>query len=215
MGFFRTAAERAYGRLLRLYPGEFRAEFGDEMSLLFRDRIREESVPSLLLAVVIDTFKTAPKEHWSMWSQDVRYALRLMAKSPGFTLVAAGSLALGIGATSAVFSLADALILRPLPVTDPGALLSLRAEVKDAPFGANYYSTSYPDYRDYRDKSRSFDGLAASNSPRHRSFTSQGASRPVGLLASGNLLSVLGGAGARPRLGRRRTRSPDATRSWC
>jgi predicted permease len=201
MGFFRTAAERVYGRLLRLYPGEFRAEYGDEMSLLFRDRIREESVASLLLAVVVDTLLTAPKEHWTMWSQDVRYALRMMAKNPGFTLVAAGSLALGIGATSAVFSLADALILRPLPVADPGALLSLRSEVKDAPFGANYYSTSYPDYRDYREKSRSFDGLAAFEYTM-ASFVRDVKAPPqlrMGVLASGNLLSVLG---VEPTLGR-------------
>jgi predicted permease len=201
MGFFRTAAERVYGRLLRLYPGEFRAEFGGEMSLLFRDRIREESVPSLLLAVVVDTLRTAPKEHWAMWSQDIRYALRMMAKSPGFTLVAAGSLALGIGATSAVFSLADALLLRPLPVTDPGALLSLRGDVKDAPFGADYYNTSYPDYRDYRDQSHSFDGLAAFEYTT-ASFVPETKAPPqlrMGVLASGNLFSVLG---VEPTLGR-------------
>ena len=107
----------------------------------------------------------------------------------------------GIGATSAVFSMADALILRPLPVADPGALLSLRSEVKDAPFGANYYSTSYPDYRDYREESHSFDGLAAFEYTT-ASFVPEVKAPPqlrMGVLASGNLFSLLG---VEPTLGR-------------
>ena len=78
----------------------------------------------------------------------------MMMKNPGFTLVAAGSLALGIGGASAVFSLADALMLRPLPVASPGALVSMRSEAKDSPFGANYSSTSFPDYLDTLDSMR-------------------------------------------------------------
>ncbi|MFI5184411.1 MAG: ADOP family duplicated permease, partial [Vicinamibacteria bacterium] len=201
MGYFLSAAERAYRRLIRLYPGEFRAEFGGEMAVLFRDRSREESLPSLLLAVVVDTLKTAPKEHWSMWSQDLRYALRMMVKNPGFTLVAATSLALGIGATSAVFSMADAILLRPLPVSDPGAIVSMRSEAKDSPFGANYSSTSFPDYLDYRDRSHSFDGLVAFEY-NSLSFAPDSKTSPqlkFSLYVSGNLFSVLG---VEPTLGR-------------
>jgi len=201
MGSSRNAAERVYRRLLRLYPGEFRAEFGGEMALLFHDRSREESLPSLLLSVVADTLRTAPKEHWAMWSQDIRYALRMMVRNPAFTLVAAVSLALGIGATSAIFSIADALLLRPLPVVDPRGVVSLRREAKDAPFGANYFSTSYADYRDYRDRSRSFDGLVAFDYT-SLSFTPDAKASPqfrLGLIASANLFSVLG---VEPTLGR-------------
>jgi predicted permease len=201
MGSFLSAAERAYKRLIRLYPGEFRAEFGGEMTHLFRDRSREESLPSLLLAVLVDTFKTAPKEHWSMWSQDIRYAVRTMAKNPGFTLLAATSLALGIGATSAVFSMADALLLRPLPVPNPGAIVSMRSEGKDSPFGANYSSTSFPDYVDYRDRGHSFDGLVAFDYV-SLSFAPDAKAAPqlkFSLYVSGNLFSVLG---VEPTLGR-------------
>ena len=136
MGSFRSAVERIYRRLLALYPGEFRADYGDEMALLVRDRSREEPLVRLLAELVLDTLKTAPKEHFAMWSQDVRYALRMMARSPGFTLVAAGSLALGIGANAAIFSFADALLLRPLPVARPSEVVTVRSDSRGAPLGA-------------------------------------------------------------------------------
>jgi hypothetical protein len=59
------------------------------------------------------------------FAQDVRYALRMMRKNPGFTTVAVLSLAIGIGANCAVFSFADALLLRPLPVPRPGEVMTV------------------------------------------------------------------------------------------
>jgi len=124
---FRSAARSLFARLLRLYPGEFRAEWGQEMKLFFDDRSREEPLPSLLVAMTLDILKTAPREHLAMWTQDVRFALRMMAKNPAFTLIAALSLALGTGAAASIFSLADALVLRPLSVARPGEVMSLRS----------------------------------------------------------------------------------------
>ena len=201
MASFRSAAERVFRRLLRLYPSEFRAEWGSEMTLLFQDRSREEPLPSLLAAMIVDTFKTAPREHLAMWSQDVRFALRMMAKNPGFTLVAALSLALGTGAAASIFSLADALVLRPLSVARPGEVMSLRAKTEDAPYGANFYSFSWPDFLDYRERARSFSGLVAFGDT---SFSiAQGAKAPaqlrLGMLVSGNFFGVLG---VEPVLGR-------------
>jgi putative ABC transport system permease protein len=82
--------------------------------------------------------------------QDLRYAGRTLSKSPGFTLVAISSLALGIGLNTAIFSLVNIILIRPVPVImEQGRLVWLRAPI------------SYPDYDDYRSLSRSFDGMAA------------------------------------------------------
>src|SRR5271168_1342215 len=86
----------------------------------------------------------------------LRHALRLLQKAPGFTLVSICSLAIGIGATSAMFSFADALLLRPLPVLEPSRMAALTTASTNA--FANT-ALSYPDYRDYRDGNRNFDGL--------------------------------------------------------
>jgi macrolide transport system ATP-binding/permease protein len=89
--------------------------------------------------------------------QDVRYAIRILIKNPGFTLIAALSLALGIGANSAIFSLADALLLRPLPILEPSSVMDISTSTPDNPFG----SVSYPNFRDLQAKSQSFDSMVA------------------------------------------------------
>jgi hypothetical protein len=87
--------------------------------------------------------------------QDVRFSLRILRKSPGFTVVAILTLALAIGANAVVFSVLNALILRPLNVPQMQSLWGLER-------GSDQnVSESYPDYLDLRDRNRSFDGLAA------------------------------------------------------
>jgi predicted permease len=136
-----------------------------------------------------------------MWLQDVRYALRILAKNPGFTLVAALSLAIGTGAVAAMFSLADALVLRPLPVADPDEVVTLRAKTEGAPYGANFYSFSWPDYLDYRDRAKSFSGLVAFDilSMSIASDARTPAQLRLGMTVSGNFFTVMG---VTPALGR-------------
>jgi len=88
---------------------------------------------------------------------DIRYAIRALRGQPAFIAVAVLSLGLAIGANSAIFSFADALLLRPLPVSDPAAVFDVSSTTPDNPLEG----MSFPDYRDLRDKSRSFSGLAA------------------------------------------------------
>jgi predicted permease len=88
---------------------------------------------------------------------DIRYSLRALRAQPAFIAVAVLSLALAIGANSAVFSLADAMLLRPLPVPNPSALFDVAFTTPDNPFEG----MSFPNYRDLREKSRAFSGLAA------------------------------------------------------
>jgi predicted permease len=88
---------------------------------------------------------------------DIRYSLRAMRRQPGFVAVAVLSLALAIGANSAIFSFADAVLLRPMPVKNPAALFDVTSTTPDNLFEG----MSFPDYRDLRGKSGSFTGLAA------------------------------------------------------
>src|ERR1700734_2295595 len=88
---------------------------------------------------------------------DLRYAVRTLRQSPGFALTAIASIALGIGANSAIFSLADGLLLRPLPVQNPSRVVTLRSHSPSGKLG----EISYPDFADLRDRNRSFEGMIA------------------------------------------------------
>jgi predicted permease len=131
----------------------------------------------------------------TLW-QDVRYGVRRLQKTPGFTLIAVVSLALGIGANTAIFSLVNTALLRPLPVNEPQQLVGVVGTLHS---GADDTAQSYLNYKDYRDRNQVFSGLLAY----HFSAVSLGAvgtsARVWGLLVSGNYFDVLG---VRPALGR-------------
>src|SRR3954463_2880875 len=89
--------------------------------------------------------------------QDIRYGFRALLKRPGFSAMAVLSLALGIGLNSTIFSLVNAVLLRPLPVASPGELARLYQTTAD---GSSALRVSYLDYADYRDHNDVFTGLA-------------------------------------------------------
>jgi putative ABC transport system permease protein len=127
--------------------------------------------------------------------QDVRYAVRSYAKAPSFALTILVTLALGIGASTAIFSMVNGILLRPLPLPEPERLVFVN-EV--GPTGTGV-SVSWPNYLDWRARARSFDGLASS---RTDLLTLTGVETPQRLEArrvSGNFLRVLG---VTPTLGR-------------
>ena len=135
--------------------------------------------------------------------RDLRFAIRTLRQNPGFTLVAIISLALGIGANSAIFALADALILRPMPVPHPGDVVAVVTETRGSGVSKlfSYSGVSYPDYRDLRDRSQSFAGLSA-NQFSTFGFAADANTIPKmepGELVSANLFRVLG---IQPVLGR-------------
>src|ERR671934_1751205 len=128
-----------------------------------------------------------------LW-QDLRYGCRMLAASPGFAAVTVLSLAIGIGANCATFSFADALMLRPLPVARPGEVFTVGSTAAVEAFGASSLVSSYRDYVDIRDRSKSFDGLAAFTYLT-AGFAADPASAPkfkMGMLASGNIFTVMG-----------------------
>ena len=132
-------------------------------------------------------------------ARDGRHACRLLRRNPIFAGVAIVSLALGIGANSAVFSLTDELILRPLPVRDPGAVVTVSADTSEQGFVGG--RMSYPNYRDLRDSSQSFDALLAYQISTASFARSRETVREMhmGMLVSNNFFDVLA---VQPALGR-------------
>jgi putative ABC transport system permease protein len=132
----------------------------------------------------------------ALW-QDLRYGLRTLRKSPGFTAVAVFTLALGIGANVAVFSLLDTVLLRQLPYAHPDRLFMFFPT--EAKTGRGMVSTSYPDFQDWREQSHSFEAMAAFDS---EDFNLTGTAEPErlrGLCSTPGLFALLG---IHPLLGR-------------
>lgn len=128
--------------------------------------------------------------------QDLRFAVRLLLKNPGFTAVAIISLALAIGANTTIFTLVNAALLRPLPVEKPEQLTRLFTSYTGGP---RYGAVSYPDYIDYRDKNGVFSGLLAQRGVVLSLLENDQAEMVNGVIASGNYFSVLGIQAARGR----------------
>jgi predicted permease len=133
---------------------------------------------------------------------DLRYAWRALRQTPVFTLVAVSSMALGIGANVAIFTLVDQVLLRLLPVKEPARLVMLRGPVGDQHYGANYGNSmlSYPMYEDFRDHNDVFDGVFARHQLAVQIGFSGGTERATGELVSGACFPVLGVGAAAGRL---------------
>jgi putative ABC transport system permease protein len=144
--------------------------------------------------------KEEARDVWSLlWLEqlleDMRFGLRLLRKNPGFTLVAILTLALGIGANAAVFSVVYAVLLRPLPYKDPASLLVLHETTPKV----GDVSVSFPNFIDWRAASRTFRQMAAVQAV---DFNLAGVTQPENIsgdAVSPNFLSMMG---VRPFLGR-------------
>ncbi len=112
--------------------------------------------------------------------QDIRYGLRTLGKSPGFTIVAVITLALGIGANTAIFSIVNAVLLKPLPVPEPDRLLFVTSAFSNQADANRPFAMSYPDFFDMRAAAKSFTGLASYHGD---NFTLTGLAQPLHVTA--------------------------------
>lgn len=138
-----------------------------------------------------------PMRFWSELCQDTRYGARLLVRSPGFTAIALLTLALAIGATTAIFSVARGVLLRPLPYPDADRIVRLW---ETTPEGAQRNVVSSGNYLDWRDRASSFSALGAHGHPNDRAMSGAGEPAPIVVVAiSPSVLDVLQ---VMPQLGR-------------
>ncbi|HWT03102.1 MAG TPA: ABC transporter permease, partial [Pyrinomonadaceae bacterium] len=130
----------------------------------------------------------------TLW-QDVRYGVRVLLKNPAFTAVVVATLALGIGANAALFSVVNGVLLNPLPFPQPEQLVSLYQSRPNAPAG----SITYPNFRDWQKENQTFSAIAISRSFSANLIGAGEAEQVAGRRVSANLFSVLG---VKPALGR-------------
>ena len=138
---------------------------------------------------------------------DIRYAIRQLIKHPGFTLVAVLTLALGIGANTAIFSVVNAVLLKPLPFPAPEELVAIGSvDLSETVSPPILYSLGFPDFADLREQNRSFSSMAVYRDRTVALVDDKGAQSVRGEKVSGEFFDVLG---IKPILGRGFTRADE------
>ena len=220
-------AVRIYRALVRLYPRDFRERFGAESVLTFRDALTSRSRPlersRYAVVAFVDVIRSAVGESadarrsgsvpahttrretvMSGLAQDIRFGFRALRRRPGFVAAVVGTLALGIGANAAVFSLVDAIFLSPVAVERPQEVVSIFERMNPtAPHGG----LAAPTFRAIRDGNRTLLGAAAHASHQVSIVSPLGPEQVNSAAVSGSYFELLG---IRPALGRLLAPADDA-----
>jgi predicted permease len=188
---------RAYRALLHLYPSSFRREYGADLAADFARRCRDRSgvgVIALWVAAIADVVTNAGRLHLELLRQDLKYAARTLARTPGFVVTAILVTALGIGATTAAFSVTNYVFLRPLPYADPDRLVTVWHRTPDYRL-----ELSPPNFRDLKAQTRSFEALGAYHGFDANIVAGAEPERLTGAAVTSEVLPLLG---VRPVIGR-------------
>jgi predicted permease len=200
-------AATVYRALLWCYPAQFRHEYGREMTRAFASQLQDargdswRAVAAVWTGVLVDLAPTALREHAHVMRQDLRHAIRILAATPGFTAVAVLSLALGIGANAAIFSLLDSVVLKTLPVRNPHELVMLTdpeesGSMIGSQVGEDRALITYPEFLDLQARTgTSFSGMLASDSSMEevQARIGRGEPEPVNVrMISASYFSTLG-----------------------
>ncbi len=196
---------RAWNRLLGSLSGgrgdsELAEELDAHIQLLTDENIRRGLAPeeahrrAKLTFGSVESTKESYRDQrglpiFEAIARDLRYAIRGLRRKPGFAAVAILSLALGVGANTAIFSLIDAVLLRPLPVPDPGRLVSIYHRELSR---GGLSSSSYPDYEFYRGQNQVFSGMLAYLRVPMNLTAGDASERVSGELVSPDYFSTLG-----------------------
>jgi putative ABC transport system permease protein len=188
-------ADRAFRFLLRFFPAEFQGDYGREMEQVFREQRRDsqESKAGLFRLwgeTIVGIFRTAPGEHIEMFRQDGGFALRMMGKNKGFTALVVCILALGIGANTAIFSVINGVLLRPLPYADGGRLVSIDQTAPKSGQGTQAFSVH--EITDIREQSKTLESVVEYH---NMQFDLLGVGEPQRIntgVVSANFFDVLG-----------------------
>lgn len=183
-----------FNALLHLYPRSFRADYGDEMRAIFRTRRAAAAGAGARAALwaetIADVIGNAARVHADLLRQDIRYALRTLSRAKGFAITAILVAAVGIGATTASFSVADHVLLRPLPFPESDRLVRMW---QDQTFrGYPRMELSPSNFLDWKQAATTVSGMAAYTT-RSTNLVGQGEpERLEGAVVSGDLFAVLG-----------------------
>jgi predicted permease len=188
-----------YRALLRIYPASFRNEYGDEMCAVFERRRRDAAgaaqTAALWVGAVGDVASNALRAHGDLLRQDLAFTVRTLGRSPGFAVTAVAVAALGVGATTAAFSITDHVLVRPLPFARPDSLVRLWQDQG----GYGHTELSPANYRDWKRMAGSFEEMGAFGG---QAYNLAGAGEPERVDGQWLTFEVLRMLGVPPALGR-------------
>lgn len=190
-----------YRWMLRCFaPNSFCGEYGSEMQAVFERRWRDASLwvkPWIWLEAIADIILSGVAAHWDLLRQDLHYTFRSAAKAPAHTAVVIGVAAMGVAAATAVFTVADHVILRPLPFRQPDRLIKIYTD--ETAKGYVRVPPSPANYRDWKRMNRSFESIAAW---KELSVNLSGVDEPLRVVGSGVNYELFPILGVAPALGR-------------